>query len=61
MTKGVDVAKMKVAFKRAADKALHGTREERSGRFMPAKTRISASPNRGLKQSGSKRRKVGST
>lgn len=29
----LDVPKMEAAFKRAAYKALHGTREERSGRF----------------------------
>jgi hypothetical protein len=29
----LDVAKMEAAFKRAAYKAIHGTREERSGRF----------------------------
>jgi hypothetical protein len=30
----LDVAKMEAAFKRAAHKAVHGTREERSGRFV---------------------------
>jgi hypothetical protein len=29
----LDIGKMDAAFKRAADKAVHGTREERSGRF----------------------------
>jgi hypothetical protein len=36
MIKGLDVAKMEAAFKRAAYKAVHGTREERSGRFFIA-------------------------
>ena len=30
----LDIAKMEAAFKRAAHKAVHGTREERSGRFV---------------------------
>ncbi len=34
MSQKLDVAKMEAAFKRAAHKALHGTREERSGRFL---------------------------
>jgi hypothetical protein len=29
----LDIAKMEAAFKRAAEKAVHGTPEERSGRF----------------------------
>jgi len=33
----LDIAKMEAAFKRAAHKAVHGTREERSGRFLLAK------------------------
>jgi hypothetical protein len=36
--RGLDLALMEAAFKRAAYKAVHGTREERSGRFMPTKT-----------------------
>lgn len=35
MKQGLDVEKAKEAFKRAAYKATHGTREERSGRFLP--------------------------
>jgi len=34
MSQKLDAAKMEAAFKRAAHKALHGTREERSGRFL---------------------------
>jgi hypothetical protein len=34
MTKKPDATKIEAALKRAADKALHGTREERSGRFL---------------------------
>jgi hypothetical protein len=35
MSRGLDVSKAEAALKRAAHKALHGTREERSGRFLP--------------------------
>jgi len=35
MSQKLDIAKMEAAFKRAAHKALHGTREERSGKFLP--------------------------
>jgi len=41
MKRGLDFAKAETAFKRAAEKALHGSREERSGRFLPAKKRAS--------------------
>lgn len=34
MNGGLDVAKAEAALKRAARKAIHGTREERSGRFL---------------------------
>jgi hypothetical protein len=34
MTKGLDIAKVEAALKPVAHKALHGTREERSGRFL---------------------------
>jgi hypothetical protein len=33
MRRGLDFDKAEVALKRAAEKATHGTREERSGRF----------------------------
>jgi len=39
MRRGLDLAKVEAALKRAAYKAVHGTREERSGRFLPAKKR----------------------
>ena len=35
MSEKPDIAKIEAALKRAAYKALHGTREERSGRFLP--------------------------
>ena len=44
MTAKLDVAKMEAAFKRAAHKALHGTREERSGRFLLKQQAGSATP-----------------
>jgi hypothetical protein len=34
MKRGLDFEKAEAALKRAADKAMHGTREERSGRFL---------------------------
>jgi hypothetical protein len=34
MRRGLDFAKVEAALKRAAYKAVHGTREERSGRFF---------------------------
>jgi hypothetical protein len=36
MRRGLNVEKAEAALKRAAHKAIHGTREERSGRFLPA-------------------------
>jgi hypothetical protein len=36
MKRGLDFAKAEAALKRAAYKAVHGTREERSGRFGTA-------------------------
>jgi hypothetical protein len=34
MSRGLDVEKAELALKRAAHKALHGTRDERSGRVL---------------------------
>jgi hypothetical protein len=34
MTRGIDIRKAEAALKRAAHKAVHGTREERSGRVV---------------------------
>ena len=39
MKRTLDVAKVDAALKRAAYKALHGARDERAGRFLPAKMR----------------------
>jgi hypothetical protein len=39
MPKGLDLEKAEIALKRAADKAIHGTREERSGRFQTVRVR----------------------
>ena len=38
MRRGLDFEKAEAALKRTADKALHGTREERSGRFLVSST-----------------------
>jgi hypothetical protein len=35
----LDVEKVDAALRRAADRAIHGTRVERSGRFLPVKKR----------------------
>jgi hypothetical protein len=43
MSQKLDAKKIEAALKRAANKALHGTREERSGRFMVPKAFISYS------------------
>src|SRR2546430_1051676 len=43
MKQRVDASKLDAALGRAARKALHGTREERSGRFMAPKAFISYS------------------
>ena len=42
MRRGLDFEKAEAALRRAADKALHGTREERSGRFLVSSTITSA-------------------
>jgi hypothetical protein len=38
MAHKLDIEEMKAAFRRAAHRALFGTREERSGRFLPRKS-----------------------
>jgi hypothetical protein len=43
MRRGLDIAKAEAALKRAAHKAIHGTREERSGRFLVKEKPKSAS------------------
>ena len=57
MKRGLDFEKAEAAFKRAAYKATHGTREERSGRFLPAEKSRDASPTGNLKRFGEGRRK----
>jgi hypothetical protein len=42
MRRGLDFEKAEAALKRAGEKALHGTREERSGRFEPPQRRSSS-------------------
>jgi hypothetical protein len=41
MQRGLDLPKAQAALKRAAEKAMHGTREERSGRFVLKRTQAS--------------------
>jgi hypothetical protein len=53
-----EIEEIRAALKRAAYKALHGTREERSGRFLPAKTARDTGPRRTPKRASTIRRKV---
>jgi hypothetical protein len=46
MSQKPDSTKIDAALKRAAYKALHGTREERSGRFLPGKKATGGSSRR---------------
>ena len=58
MRRTLGIEKVDTALKRAAYKALHGTRAERAGRFLPAKRRR-ALPARGVpKQRALSRRKA---
>jgi hypothetical protein len=43
MRRILDIEEVAAALKRAAEKAMHGTREERSGRFLPTTRRKPAS------------------
>ena len=58
MNQKLEIEQMEAAFKRAAEKATHGTREERSGRFVVSDGRStrgesdSSLPNSGAKASG---------
>lgn len=57
MKRTSEVNEIEIALKRAAYKAVHGTREERAGRFLPAKT-SAASSARTSKRSKLNRRKA---
>ena len=52
MTAKLDLAKMEAAFKRAAYKALHGTPEERSGRFLAKQRAAAAKPTKRAARNG---------
>jgi hypothetical protein len=52
-----EIEEIRIALKRAAYQAVHGTREERSGRFLPAKLPV-ASPVRDSKKAKPNRRKA---
>ena len=60
LSQKLDVAKMEAAFKRAAHKALYGTREERSERFLPRREALptSDSDNDASKETDSVERKA---
>jgi hypothetical protein len=55
--RGLDFEAMEAAFKRAAWKAVHGTREERSGRFLRATPEDISAVERAMKQSVAKQGK----
>jgi hypothetical protein len=42
----LDVAEIEAALRRAADRAMHGSRAERSGRYLPKKRRAVAAAKR---------------
>ena len=54
--RGLDFEAMEAAFKRAAWKAVHGTREERSGRFLRATPEDIARVDRTIERAAAKRR-----
>jgi hypothetical protein len=56
--RGIDFDGMEAALKRAAYKAVHGTREERSGRYLPAKRQDGSTARRAPKQANAGRRSV---
>lgn len=53
-----EIDEIEAALKRAAYKAVHGTREERAGRFLRAKTSTARSMPHALKGSKLDRRKA---
>lgn len=50
MDQKIEIERMEAAFKRAADKAVHGTREERAGRFEMRNDTRSMLPEKGFGQ-----------
>ncbi len=58
MSRKLDVEKVDAALKRAAYRAIHGTRAERSGRFLPAKTHRVLPAGRLSKHPAASRRKA---
>ena len=58
MSRKLEVEKVDAALKRAAYRAIHGTRAERSGRFLPAKTHHVLPAGRASRRSVANRRKA---
>jgi hypothetical protein len=56
MNRKLDIEKVESALQRAAQRALHGTRAERSGRFLPASEDRIPSARRTPKHPGARRR-----
>jgi hypothetical protein len=50
MRRGIDFEKMEAAFKRAAEKAIRGTREERSGRYIERRSQGDYAVGRGVER-----------
>ena len=61
MKRALDMAKVEEAFKRAAHKAVHGTREERSGKFMPERDRAAATRDNSRQQDFASRKARGTS
>jgi hypothetical protein len=58
MRRTPEVEKIDAALKRAAYRALHGTRQERSGRYLPAKRQDGSTAGRASKQARASRQSV---
>lgn len=58
MRRMLDIENVDAALKRAAYKAIHGTRAERAGRFLPAKRRRPSPASGVSKRPGLSRRKA---
>jgi hypothetical protein len=46
MRRTAEVARIEAALKRAAQRAVHGTQEERSGRYLPTEEKKNSRPAR---------------
>ena len=58
MKRKLDVTEVDAALQRAAYRAIHGTRAERSGRFLPTKKDNVSQASRASKRTDASRRKA---